>query len=229
MAEKTGDPIDREYRAYIESSYSPVPKDEQEKIIDNVITLVEMGHDSKQTLKSTLEYAARMVFKLFHFQRVSVGLRSRKDGYYRYEVIFGHGKDIEEAMRKVKYNYEDMVSNERFPYIKIGRLSELDPAEGVPEWEKDWYMPFALAERRKSRDEFHEGDYIDVWMFSQNRELIGWFEIAGPISKKLPPRNDVRWIELIGAICASIVTHKWAEEDSGQSKTVRTPVPPRAR
>jgi len=230
MTDKTGDPIDRQYRLMIENTYSPIPKDDHEKIMDNILTLIEMGHDKKQPLKNTLEFAAKMIFKLFDFHEICVGLKNRQDGYYRYDVVFGFRKDIEDNFRRLKYTYEDMVSNERFPFIKIGRLSELDPVEGLPEWERELFnRPYALSVQRKSPDEFHEGDYIDVWMYSSNKELVGWFELAAPLDDKLPTRSQIRWVELIAAICSSIVTEKWAEEDAAKVKPPHAQMPQRTR
>jgi hypothetical protein len=222
MADRTNDPIDRQYRSMIESTYNPIPRDDHEKIIDNLLTLVEMGHDKRQSLKQTLEFAVKIIFKHFDFHDITVGLKDRKDGYYRYEVIFGFRKEIEDGLRRMKYSYDDMVSNEKFPFIRIGRHSELDPMEGLPEWERDWYKPHALEMRRKAPDEFHEGDYIDIWMYCHNKELIGWFEIANPLGGKLPTRSQVRWIELVASICSTIVTQKWAEEDAAKG---RPPMP----
>src|SRR4030065_2600879 len=119
MADKTGDQIHRQYRAFIESTYSPIPKDDQEKIVDNILTLIEMGHDKKQPLRSTLDFAAKMIFKLFDFHEIGIGLKNRNDGLYRYEILFGYRKEVEENFRKMKYNHEDMVSNERVPFIKM--------------------------------------------------------------------------------------------------------------
>lgn len=203
------DPIDRQYRTFIETTYSPIPRDDLEKIIDGILGLAEMGHDTKQPLKSVLEAAAKLIFRLFDFREISVGLKDKVDGYYRYVVMFGQRKDLEDALRRVKYDYNDMVSNVRFPFIRMGRLSELDPAEGIPEDEKGWYKPFALSERREAQDEFHEGDYIDVWMYAQNKDLVGWFELASPLNGKLPGRSQLRWIELIVSVCAMIVTERW--------------------
>jgi len=230
MADKASDRIDRKYRTLIENTYSPIPKDEQEKVIDNILTLIEMGHDKKQPLKSTLDFAAKIIFKLFDFHEIGVGLRNRKDGFYRYEILFGFRKEVEENFRKLKYEYEDMVSNERFPFIKLGRLSELDPVEGLPEHERDLFnRPYQLTVQRKTPDEFHEGDYIDVWMYSHDRELVGWFELASPMNDKLPTRSQMRWIELIVAVCSSIVTEKWAEEDAMHGRQPLPAAPPRTR
>lgn len=215
MADKSGDPIDRRYRAFVENAYNPIPRDDQEKIVDNILTLIEMGHDKKQPLRSILDFAVKMIFKMFDFHEITVGLKNRKDGYYRYEVIFGFRKDLEDSLRRLKYDHEDMTSGERFPFIRTGRLSELDPVEGLPESERALFnRPYALSVHRKSPDEFHEGDYIDLWMYSQNRELIGWFELSSPMNHRLPTRSQMRWLELIAAVCSSVITGKWAEEDA---------------
>jgi len=230
MAEKSADPIDRQYRIQIENAYNPIPRDDQERIIDNILTLVEMGHDKKQPLLSTLDFAVKMIFKLFDFHEITVGLVDRKDGCYRYVLVFGLRKEAEDKLRRLKYSYEDMVSNERFPFIKIGKLSELNPVEGLPEWERELFnRPFALSVNRKSPDEFHEGDYIDVWMYTHNKELIGWFELASPLNDKLPTRAQMRWIELIVAICSSIVAEKWALEDAAHAKPAAPTAPQRPR
>lgn len=230
MADKSGDPLDRQYRTFIENSFSPIPRDDFEKVIDNILALIEMGHDRKQPLKSTLDFAAKIIFKLFDFHEICIGLKNRKDGLYRYDIVFGFRKELEDNLRKMKYTLEDMVSNDRFPFIKMGRLSELNPIEGLPESERQLFnRPYALSVHRKTPDEFHEGDYIDVWMYSHNRELIGWFELASPMNDKLPTRGQMRWIELIVAICSSIVAEKWADEDAAQARPPVAPTPQRPR
>lgn len=225
MPKSNGDPVDRQFRSFIESTYNPIPRDDQEKIIDGILTLVEMGHDRKQSVKSCMDFAIKMVFKFFDFHEIVVGLKSRTDDSYRYEYIFGFRKDLEANMRKLRYVYDDMVNNDKFPYIKTGRFSELNPAEGLPESERSWYKPYALSSTRKSPDDFHEGDYIDVWMFSKDKTLIGWFEIGNPMNGKLPTRTQLRWIELIATVCSSVLTEKWGDEDQTRPTVLRTSNP----
>jgi hypothetical protein len=206
------DAIDRKYRTFIESSYSPIPRDADEKTIDGIISVVELAMDKKQPLKTVLEQTARLIFRHFDFREVGIGLKSRESDIYKYEVLLGYRADLADSLRKLKYTYEDMVSQDRFPNIKTGRLSELNPVEGLPEEEKVLFnRPYQLTVTRESSDDFHEGDYLDVWMYGPNKELIGWFELSNPINGKLPSRRTVRWIELVASICSSIVIQKWAE------------------
>jgi len=206
------DAIDRKYRALIESNYSPIPRDADEKIIDNIISVAELAMDKKQPLNAVLEQAAKLIFRHFDFREVGVGLKSRTTNVYKYEVLLGYRPDIADSFRKLEYTHEDMVSQDRFPNIKTGRLSELNPVEGLPDEEKNLFnRPYQLTVMRESSDDFHEGDYLDIWMYGPNKELIGWFELSNPIKGKLPSRRMIRWIELIASICSSIVIQRWAE------------------
>lgn len=212
MTPEKKEAIDRKYRAFIESNYSSVPRDADEKIIDNIISLTELAMDKRQSLNAVLEQAAKLIFRHFDFREVGVGLKSRTSNIYKYEVLLGYRPDIVDSFRKLRYTHEDMVSQDRFPNIKTGRLSELNPVEGLPEEEKPLFnRPYQLAVMRGSSDDFHEGDYLDIWMYGPNKELIGWFELSNPIAGKLPPRRTIRWIELVASLCSSIVIQRWAE------------------
>lgn len=214
MIPKVSPSIDSQYRSFIENMYPAIPKDQQEKVIDNLLSLLELAGERRQPLKATLEQAAKTMFRLFGFTEISIGMKSREDFAYRYEVLFGYRKEVMENFRKVKYTYEDMVSQERFPHIKIGRLSEFNPVEGLPEWEKDLLnRPHQIEVKREGHDEFHEGDYIDVWIRGNNGDLVGWIELSGTLNGKLPDRTTIRWVELIAAILGNIITEKWLEED----------------
>ncbi|MBU0686041.1 MAG: hypothetical protein ABIE25_04060 [Thermoplasmatota archaeon] len=206
------DAIDRKHRAFIEDNYSPIPRDADEKIIDNIVSLAEMAMDKRYSLNAVLEQAAKLIFRHFDFREVGVGLKSRTSDIYKYEILLGYRPDIIDGFRKLRYTYEDMVNQDRYPNIKTGRLSELNPVEGLPEEEKTLFnRPYQLTVVRESLDDFHEGDYLDFWMYGPNKELIGWFELSNPIAGKLPPRRTIRWIELIVSICSSIVIQRWAE------------------
>ncbi len=214
MVPTKNDPISREFRKYIETTYSLVPKDELERIIENLVSIMEIGQEARQPLKVTLEQVAKAVSRLFGFSEVAIGLKDRKGDIWKYEVLYGFAKETEATVSKVRYNRADMFSPETFPNVKTGRLSELNPVEGMPLIETDKYgRPFKWGLPRRSMDEFHAGDFLDFWMFDNKKEIIGWIEVSAPRSGKQPPRIDVRWIELFASACAYIVRLRWLEED----------------
>lgn len=213
MSPKSSTTVDGQFKTYLDNTYSTIPKDQTEKIIDSIMSLAEMARNKKTSLDTVLDQACRMIFRLFNFHEVCIGLKSREDSFYRYRAFFGQRKDILERMRKIKYTEEDMFSPDKYPFVMIGKLAQLNPFEGLPEWEKDLFgRTFQLGEKRVSNDEFHEGDYIDFWIYGAERELIGWIEITRTGDGKIPPRTTIRWIELIADVLGSIITAKWAEE-----------------
>ena len=209
MTNRTKDPIDWGFRSYLQNRYSTVPKNNLEKILDSILGLIELSRDKKRNVKSILEQAARMIFRLFDFQEIGIGLKNPKDGLYRYEVLFGFTKTTEMAFRRLEYTPEDMVSYDRYPFVKIGRISELNPVEGLSEDDRHLYdRPLALGQARASHEDFLEGDYIDVWMYDGGGSLIGWLELAKPRDGKMPSCETVRWIEVIADVCALVVERK---------------------
>jgi hypothetical protein len=219
MSPLKNDPVDIQYKTLIEKGYSPIPRDPQEKIIEGIFGIIEASNDRKNTLGSILELTAKTIFRMFEFDEIGIGLKDRKDGLYRYEVLFGYRPSMIEDFKKMAYTYDDMVSYDKFPFIKTGKYSDLNPVEGLPEGERHLFnRPFELTEKRELPDEFHEGDYIDFWMYGYNKEIIGWFELSSPRNRRLPPRTTIRWIELIACICSSIVEQKWIEEDLARKR-----------
>ena len=212
MIPRKTDPIDWNLKSILQSKYSTIPKNDLQKILDNILDLGELSRDRKQNVKSILEQAAKMIFRLFEFNEIAIGLKNPRDGLYRYEVLFGYSKNTEVNYRKLEYTPEDMVSYDKYPFVKIGRISELDPVEGFSEDERYLYdRPLVAGLSRKSPEDFQEGDYIDVWMYDSKKSLIGWFELSKPRSGKMPSCDTVRWIEVITDFCALIVERKWKD------------------
>jgi hypothetical protein len=214
MTDRRENPIDLSFKSLLQSKYSTIPKNDLEKTLDNILRLVELSRERTYDVKMILEQAARTIFRLFDFDEIGVGLKSPKDGLYRYEILFGYNEKTAMAYRKLEYTYQEMVSYDRYPFVKIGRISEFDPAEGVLEEEKHLYQrPFAVELPRESPEEFHEGDYIDVWMYDRRGDLIGWFELSKPRNGKMPSCDTVRFIEVIVDVCALIVERKRQDEN----------------
>ncbi len=207
------DPVPKELRSALETVYSAVPRDEVERIIDDLISITEYGTDKKHSIDQILDHAVKLIFKRLAFSEILVGLLDRKDGKYRYVLEHGFRKEVEAAYKKMEYDHEDMVSPERFPYIRTGKLSEFNPVEGLPPGEKILFnRPYSLGVGRRSFTEFHEGDYFDIWMMDGNNNIIGWFELTSPRGGQMPSRSSLRWIELIASLCGSIVLERWSEE-----------------
>lgn len=205
--------IDKEYVTFITKFYPLNPQDQNDKFVEIIHSIVESARDNKLSVNEILEKTGRIIHRNYGFREIGIGLKSRKDGLYRYEYLFGYRKDIENNLRNVAYNYEDMTSQKKFPFIKIGKYAEIDPLEGYPDEEIILLNRPAIFKR--TRDDFYnflEGDYINVFMYGNNNELIGWIELSLTIDGKLPSRGSIRWIELIGNVCGLAIQKKWIEE-----------------
>ncbi len=206
MMTRKQDPIDWSFKSYMQNKYSTVPRNDLQKILDSILELVEFSRDRNHDLRAVLDQAARKMFRLFDFGEIAIGLKDPKDGLYRYETLFGFSKNTEAAYRQLKYTPEDMVSYDKYPFVKTGRISELDPAEGFSEEERHLYdRPLVVGAPRASLEDFQEGDYIDVWMYDDSKRLIGWIELSRTKSGKMPSTDNLRWVEVFAEVCALIV------------------------
>jgi len=206
MMPRKKDPLEWDFKNYVQNKYSVIPKNDLQKNLDGLLELVEFSRDKSHNAKAVLDQAARKIFRLFGFGEIAVGLRSSVDGLYRYEVFFGYSKQLEASYRLLKYTPEDMVDPEKFPFVKTGRISELDAAEGFIEEDRHLYdRPLVAGAPRESLEDFTEGDYMDVWMYDDSKNLIGWFELSKPTGGKMPSCDSVRWGEVYVEVCSMIV------------------------
>jgi len=184
----TKEPISPEFRRHLETTYSPIPKDEGEKIADSLIDLMVLGSNRRQSLKAFFEQVVRFAFRQFGFSEVAIGLKERNEDIWRYEVAFGFTKDVEAKIFRTRYDRDDMYSQERFPNIKTGKLSELNVAEGLPLIETDKYdRPYRWNAKRTSHEDFLAGDFLDFWMMDRRRRSSDGSRSPAPrITSSLP-------------------------------------------
>ena len=209
MMPRKKDPLEWDFRNYVQNKYSVIPKNDLQKNLDGLLELVEFSRDKSHNARVVLDQAARKIFRLFGFSEIAVGLKSPIDGLYRYEVFFGYSKQLEASYRQLKYTPEDMVDPEKFPFVKTGRISELDAAEGFVEGERHLYnRPLVADAPRRSLEDFTEADYMDFWMYDDSKNLIGWFELSKPADGKMPSCDTVRWVEVYVEVCSMIIQRK---------------------
>jgi len=171
------------------------------RIIDAVEDLV--SKHQKDSIGTFLLDAAMMISRLFEFKEVAFGLKDTADGRFKYAVTLGFLPATQEAMRKIAYTIDDMSDHTNYKDIKLGRISEF--VIDSPEQDLRTFNRPALVHKKRSMvDEFLEGDYIDIYLFGTSDEMIGWLELAGPKSGKIPGADTIRWLELIVSIIGRI-------------------------
>lgn len=186
--------------------------------IDGIEDLISKHQNN--SIGSFLLDAAMIISRQFEFKEVSIGLKDKADGLFKYGVTLGFMPATQEALRKITYTDQDMMDHVKYPDVKIGRVSEFCFSSPLGQEQRAFNRPGLLGKPRSAMDEFMEGDYIDIYMYGAGDELIGWVELAGPKSGKVPDRPTMKWLELIAAVISRIVWERMYAHDAPRSDTV---------
>src|SRR5512136_96884 len=92
-----------EYSRQLREIYSPVARDDTERIMEGIEALLSNSRSRALTTRAFLEDAMKLLYRLFDFREIALGLKDRKTGLYRYEVILGYRKESEVAYRQLAY------------------------------------------------------------------------------------------------------------------------------
>jgi len=190
----------------IKFEYAHGTRDNTQKTLEGVQNLLSRFQGSQMDIDGLLKEAADFIWRHFGIDNVAIGLRDQKDGLYRYKAMVGFRPDALEAHKKIAYRKEEFFENGEYHGITISKYTRMYlaenniPAEGV---EKGAYnRPGLLTMKRTDSTDSLEGDYIDVGIYGRENELVGWIEISGTRTLKLPDVTTIRWVEVIASIVA---------------------------
>ena len=195
----------------IKFNYSHGLKDNTQRTLEGVQTLLTHLQSPQIDLDVLLRAAAEFIWRQFGIDNVAIGLRDPKDGLYRYRAMVGFRGDALEAHKNIAYRREQFFENDEFHGTKISKYSTLYLAEDnvLSDQEKSVYnRPGLLTVKRNDPTDSLEGDYIDTCIYGSGDELLGWIEFSGTRTMKLPDLTTVRWVEVIALMIAA--TTLWA-------------------
>jgi len=178
------------------------------KALESVQNFLIVAQIPPVTIERVIHEAALAIYRTFSFKEVAIGLKSETDGRYRYEEFLGLSKPAEQALRKLSYSLEEFYSLSDYPSIWLSEFTELCIVEENPllDFEKDTYDKETFLSRpRKSPDEFLEGDYLDISMYNEQDELIGWIELSKPIFSKMPSIQTINRIEVFASVLSILI------------------------
>jgi len=207
-----GSGTSKETARLLRDRYSPIPRDENERIMDGIQKLLLIARDPVKPLQAFLDETGKLIHRLFDFKEIGIGTKSKTDDLFRYNVLIGFSSDAEKARRKLAYTYEEMTDSNKYPGgVTIARKTEfmLVELQSYKSGEEGTFnRPSLLTKERSSIEDIIEGDYIDIYFFGRNDEVIGWIELAGTRTGKMPSRNTIRWLELISSMLASVISER---------------------
>jgi len=203
--------ISKEFEHNIRKMYSIVEDEDRDRAIYAFQKILTHAQERGKTTQLILDEVARMIFSLFKFKEILIGLKNKDDGSLRYVTIFGYTPEVEKVLRKSTFTYDAFMGNEKSKGIPLSKFSRYSMVEYlIPEEWQEYYEQtsneiISLRKPRTSLEELHEGDDINVFMFGPNEELIGWFELGLTIDKKLPQKSTIRMIELLASVMGNII------------------------
>jgi hypothetical protein len=194
-------PVAKEIETLLKKRCAETASNDDQKIVEGVQNFI--SHiQRRRSSHNLLQEAARTIHRIFPFQEVAIGIKSPADGLYRYDALVGYTHEAEAEFKKAVYDINKFFSPNEFPGVRISKTMELTIAENQPSMDKEqacWNRPTILKVPRKSPEEFTEGDYLDVYSFGEDNELIAWIELSAPRDGKMPSSGTLKGLDLIAA------------------------------
>ena len=192
----------------IKLDYAHGLKDPNQRALEGIQRLLAHFRTLDMNIDGLLTEAADLIWRHMSIDNVAIGLRDPKDGMYRYRAMVGFRPDALEGHKRIAYSKEQFYANSEFNGTDVGNCSRIYLAEDNPLTEvekKAFNRPGLLAMRRQTSSDSLEGDYIDTRICGVNDELLGWIEISGTRTLKLPEASTIRWVEAIAGIIAAAI------------------------
>jgi hypothetical protein len=185
---------------YIHGALEPVYRS-----LEGIQSLLRHLRGSKVEIDALLQEAANLISRQYGIAEVAIGLRDPKDGLYRYRAIAGFRNHAAAGHKALAYTKDQFYDGSEFNGSDISKYSRIYLEEdNVPteEEKKAYNRPALFARRRPSETDSLEGDYIDVRILGEGEDLLGWIEMSGTRTMKLPDISTIRWVEVIASIIA---------------------------
>jgi hypothetical protein len=186
---------------YLRSAVEPVQKSQE-----GIQTLLAHFRKPRIDIDALLLDAANLISRQYGIADVAIGLRDPKDGLYRYRAMMGFRDNAIDGHKAIAYTKEQFSDGCEFDGHDISKYSRiyLEEDNMLSEEERKTYnRPALFARRRLNASDSLEGDYIDVKILGLGDDLLGWIEISGTRTMKLPDATTIRWIEVIASVVAA--------------------------
>jgi hypothetical protein len=157
-------------------------------------------------LDEFMNEALNLVRRRLWIREVTVALKDRRDGKFRYRYQAGLRREAWDAHLVLEYTPNDYLDPTVYKTREISKLTTLFLAEDNPYGKNEdgtFSRPAMLESRRVTTEDSIEGDYFDVWIVGRDKEVLGWLEFNGTTAGKFPDTMTLKWMELISAMMAA--------------------------
>jgi len=197
-----------EVKRKLKFDYMRSRNDPGAKVLDGFVSILSSSCRRETTILDFAQEVANHIHKQFRLRWVMVGLRSRSDGLYRYEIQAGMRDEAWSYQKKKTYKLEDFGISPNYVKDDISKLSRVYLEEDNPLYGQDESVvnrPALLRLRRQTPDETLEADFLDTLIYGPSDDLLGWIEYSGTTMGKFPDSMTIRYIEVIAAILAAAI------------------------
>jgi len=189
-------------------NYQHGTREADQRTLEVLLKLTEACRHANLDPTSLLNEAANIIHDQYRLRWVAIGLKSTKDGLFRYVSLVGFRDDAALARRKQTFTAEDFTLDAKYKGRVISDYSKMYFEEDKPYTEgaeTTFNRPALLKSRRRSGDDALEADYLDVHIYGHERNLLGWIETSGTIMGKLPDAMTIKSIEVIASIIGTTI------------------------
>jgi len=183
------------------------PQEDSARTLDALQSLFDSIMKGRASGHDLLRDAANLISKHLKLSEVGIGLRGH-DKLYRFEVLVGEKPETELANMNLVFRPEDFEESKTYKGSSISRLTRAYFAEDnpyAPREEATYNRPMLLKGRRAALDQTIEGDYFITKICGPNNDLLGWIEVSGSTTQKLPDARTVKWMELVASILGLLI------------------------
>jgi len=183
--------------------YSRGVKDHTTRVLESVCDLVWSLEQPKHDVDALVKNAAEMISRHFGIASVAIALRDPVGGLYRYQVVVGVNDEVVKGFSDLVYTKEQLSDEEAYRSDEVSRHTRLYLSEHHPYTDGEEFSynrPALLGMKRRSPTDSLEADYLDVFMYDTNGDVLGYIEMSGTRLRKLPDATTIKWVELIASV-----------------------------
>ena len=165
-------------------------------------------------LDDLLHDVLKTLAQLLGIKRMSFGLRSEDGSVFKVRAVYGFTEERAAEIMKMQYpssNVDQIINPEKYRAAganakwskKVGRMTYYLPAESLTleSWELVYYPePELLRLPRKTKDHWHEIDYMDTYIRDSDGAVVAYIEILKPRDDRIPDQETIEIIEIFASL-----------------------------
>jgi len=198
----------------IKQEYTHGRKEPGARGLDCLHGLIKDLMHVEPNLNEFLKNAAKAIYTQFNIKDVSICLRGQ-DGLFRYATMHGMRDEVWAAHKNIVYSLDQVLDPNLYKGTEISRFTKLFLAEDNPYGESEERTcsgHLMTTSKRRTPEESIEGDYLDVFIFGPNDEVLGWIETSGTWDGRLPDARTIRGLEVLSSLIALAIVRSQAKQ-----------------